>query len=115
MPEIQKPKQKRRYTDLEMSLIKNTFAENEDLLKMIRKIFLQMPLSPIEATVIANIFGGNAPLMALIRKTFRPELDPEAPLHQLIDLWITVDIKEKSLGNIQPIFESRQLLLDILE
>ena len=54
-----------RFTDAELSIIKNTFKGNEDLLKVMRKIFL-------------------------------PELDPNAPLGQLIDLWGSLSLKEMS-------------------
>lgn len=52
-----------RFTEQELSLIKNTFKDNEELLKLMRKVFL-------------------------------PEIDPKAPLGQMIDLWFSLPIKE---------------------
>lgn len=40
MDEKKKPGQQMRLTDVELSLIKNTFSDNEDLLRLMRKIFL---------------------------------------------------------------------------
>lgn len=57
------PGQQFRITDEELSLIKNTFANNEALLKLMRKLFL-------------------------------PELDPNAPINQNIDLWMTLKIED---------------------
>lgn len=48
-----------RITEREIELIKRTFAEKPELIKLLRKIFL-------------------------------PELDPVAPIGQMIDLWMTV-------------------------
>jgi len=55
--------QQMRFSDQELSLIKNTFKENETLLKLLRKVFL-------------------------------PEIDPDAPLGQNIDLWMTVRLED---------------------
>lgn len=55
--------QQMRFTDGELSLIRNTFQGQEDLLRLMRKVFL-------------------------------PELDPKAPLGQMIDLWMTVKVDE---------------------
>lgn len=52
-----------RYTDSELSIIKATFKGNDDLLRLMRKVFL-------------------------------PEIDPSAPLGQMIDLWMTVKIDD---------------------
>lgn len=54
-----------RITDAELSLIKSVFAENDVLLKLLRKVFL-------------------------------PELDPQAPLGQQIDLYMTIKIDDMS-------------------
>lgn len=52
-----------RFTKEEIDLLKRTFKDNDDLLKVLRKVFL-------------------------------PEYDPKAPVTQVIDLWMTVPVKE---------------------
>lgn len=54
-----------RITDAELATIKSLFAENEDALKLMRKIFL-------------------------------PEIDYTAPLGQLVDMWIPVEVDDVS-------------------
>lgn len=54
-----------RITDEELAVIKGLFAENEDGLKLMRKIFL-------------------------------PEIDYNAPLGQLVDMWIPVEVDDVS-------------------
>jgi len=104
-----------RYTDAELSLIKNSFAENEELLKAMRKVFLQLPLSEADEIAIRGNFGGKQGIKDLLRKTFMPELDGNAPFGQLIDLWMSVDVKEKPLEDMMPVFKARQLLIELLE
>lgn len=110
-----KKKQTMRFNDAELSLMKNTFSENEELLKAIRKVFLQMPLDAIDISIIVGTFKGKKELMALMSKTFKPELDPNAPLHQLVDLWMSLDLKDKALSEMMPIFQARKLLIDLLD
>ncbi len=107
-------KQTMRFNDAELSIIKNTFVENEELMKAMRKVFLQMPLTIFDTSILTGAFKGKKELIALMNKTFNPVLDPDAPFHQLIDLWMSVDVKDKSISDLMPIFKGRELLIDIL-
>lgn len=73
-----------RYSDAELALINATFAENDTLLKRMRKVFLQMTLTEEDKKILSVL---NKPeLLAIIKKTFMPEVDVEAPIGQNIDL-----------------------------
>lgn len=111
---MEKKKQVFRFNDAELSLIKNSFAESDELLFAIRKVFLQMPLSDVDKSLLAT-FKGNKELLAVLRKTFNPQIEPDAPLHQLIDLWMSVDLKERPIHELAPVFEGRKLLIELLE
>lgn len=52
----------------------------------------QMRISEIEVDLIKKTFKDNEKLLKLLRKIFLPELDPDTPLGQNIDLWMTVPI-----------------------
>lgn len=54
----------------------------------------QMRITPEEQQLIRAVFKDNENLLRLMRKMFLPELDPTAPLGQMIDLWMTVKIAE---------------------
>ena len=54
----------------------------------------QMRFTEDELELIRNTFKGNDKLLKLMRKVFLPEIDPDAPLGQIIDLWMTVPVKE---------------------
>lgn len=56
----------------------------------------QMRFTDDELEIIRKTFGENEFLLKLLRKVFLPELDPKAPIGQMIDLWMTVDVKDKS-------------------
>lgn len=104
-----------RFNDSEVSLIKNTFAENDDLLFAIRKVFLQMELSSIDMAIIVATFKDKPANIALMWKTFLPTLDEKAPIHQLIDLWMTIEVKDRATENMMPVFKARELLIKLLD
>ena len=54
----------------------------------------EMRITPEEKATIEQTFGGNTKLLKLMRKIFLPEYDPNAPIGQVIDLWMTVDLKD---------------------
>ena len=89
----QKPKM--RYDDKELGLIKATFADNEELLLVLRKVFLQVELTEDDVKRLAPITKSEQAL-ALLRKAYAPSLELDAPFSQMIDLWMTVDTKDLS-------------------
>ncbi len=102
-----------RYTNEEMTIIKNTF-NNLDLLKAIRKVFLQMTLSGLDQSLLSLNMESKDTLKVL-RKTFLPELEPDAPIHQVIDLWMTIEIKDKTPDEAMPHITARELLIGYLD
>lgn len=56
----------------------------------------QMRITPEEMEIIKATFRNNDRLLKLMRKMFLPELDPNAPMGQMLDLWMTVSIKDKT-------------------
>lgn len=53
----------------------------------------QMRYTDDELLLIKNTFKGNERLLKLLRKTFLPEYDPYAPIGQVVDLWMTLDVR----------------------
>jgi len=54
----------------------------------------QMRFTEDELRLIRDTFKDNDRLLKLMRKVFLPELDPDAPLGQVIDLWLSLPLKE---------------------
>jgi hypothetical protein len=90
---VEKKRQNLRYSDSEMQIIKDVFADNTELLYAIRKVFLQLPLTAVEQSLLILI--QKPEILKVIRKAYLPEIEADAPFHQVIDLWMTVDIKGK--------------------
>lgn len=99
----------------ELSLIKNTFSDNDTLLYTIRKGFLQFPLTDVERGLLTTSLTPG--VLRVLRKRILPELSPEYPLGQLPSLLTTLtnDLKSKPLDDMALQFEAKQIELDYLE
>ena len=116
MVEKQKPtKQYSRYTDEELSLIKNTFAERDDLLKTIRKKFLGLELSEQDDINFTKILTDN--VKEVLSKTLYPAIDGDAPLHQLASLWMftVADIKDMTKDKAIIYIKAREVTTNFIE
>lgn len=57
----------------------------------------EMRINPEELSLLRATFKGNDKLLKLLRKVFLPEIDPNAPIGQQIDLWLSLtEIKNMS-------------------
>ena len=111
---MDKNKQKMRFNEIELGLIKATFVDNWELLKALRKTILRFPMTTAEMQLITNL-QDKKEVLAVIRKAFLPTLDGDAPVHQMIDLWMTVSINEKSPREAYPHIRARKLLIEFIE
>lgn len=104
-----------RFDNAELSLMKNTFADNEDLLFAIRKILIQCPTSLEEQHMVKTLVSES--VYQLLRKMILPEIDGDAPLLQLADLKIglNVEMSKYQPEQLGPIFEAKELEIDYLE
>lgn len=103
------------FTSSELSLIKNTFADNEELLYAIRKVFLQFPLTDGEKAILA--VGVNGAVIDVLKKRILPDLAPTYPIGQLPSLLTTLtkDIQVKGIDEMAPQFAAKQLEIEYLE
>ena len=107
-------KQKMRYSDNELSLIKATFADDEAMLLILRKVFLHAELSDGEIKLLEPI-SKSPQAIELMRKAYAPALDLDAPFGQLIDLWMTIDTKEMTPEMASLALKVRAELNELLE
>lgn len=54
----------------------------------------QMRFTEDELDLIRATYKDNEKLLKLLRKVFLPEIDPEAPLGEMIDLWMGIKTNE---------------------
>lgn len=103
-----------RYTDDELNLLKNVFAENLPLIKILRKAMLQLEMIEKEDVQCRMTFRNSTPLTDLMRKMFLPTIDGDAPIDQIVDLWLTVKIDDKMPEEAKSILEARELTIDYI-
>lgn len=108
-------KQVMRFSDEELQLIKGVFSENDDLLKSIRKVFYQIPLTAVDLSRLSVTFNGKEGLQKLLRKTFLPQLDAEMPFAQQIDLWMTIKLKDMMVEEAAVHLESIQTWINYID
>lgn len=58
----------------------------------------QMRITPEEVAIIRGTFKDNDRLLQVMRKVFLPEIDPYAPIGQVVDLWLSLH----EIKNMQP-------------
>jgi len=103
------------FTEAELSLIKNTFSDNDELLYAIRNVLLQFPLSDGQKATLS--VGLNENVISVLRKRIIPELAPTYPLGQLPSILTTLtqELKAKDANEMAPQFIAKQLEIDYLE
>lgn len=105
----------RRIGNDEIGIFKNTFAENDTLLKSVRKIFLQLPMEDAEKSYVSALFKDSEPLLAATRKLFLPEINGEAPLGQHVDLFMTFPVEGNTPETVWLGASAREKLISFIE
>lgn len=111
--QTEKPKHQMFYTEAEISLIKATFCENDELIRQIRNFFLELSTKEEDANVKLQFTAGSD-AYKLLKKTLLPELDGNAPMFQLMDLLLPTEIKGKTADTIIPDIAAREIMIDYL-
>jgi hypothetical protein len=112
---MQNNKKKMRFNDTELAAIKQIFAENEPMLIAVRKRFHGVELTALEQDMLTKTFAIGSAEHNLLRKIFYPELDPSAPLFEIVDMWMTVEIKDKPTDVAMLYIDSRAELCKYLK
>jgi hypothetical protein len=106
-------KQKMRFNDAELALIKSLFAEDESMITAVRKIFFEVELTKAENLKIKACQTDKA--KTLIRKIFIPELNLDAPVGQMIDLLMTINFAEKDPAMAHLHMRARHAVISLLD
>lgn len=108
------PNQQFIFNDQELSLIKNTFAENEPLLYSVRKVLLQFPLTDPEKNLLK--LSMTPEVIAALKKRILPEISDEFPIGQLPSLLTTLNeqLKVRSVEEMGPLFAAKKIEIDYL-
>lgn len=95
------------YNSEELSLLKNTFAENEPLLYTLRKVFLQFDLSKDEIVHLKSAI--NEDVVNVLKKRILPDLSPEYPLGQIPSMMTTLtdQLRARDVEDMRPQFSAK--------
>lgn len=101
------------FNEAELSLIKNTFSENEPLLYAIRKVFLQLPLNDGDRALLNLV---NEEVLNVLKKRMLPDLSNAFPLGQIPSLLstLTQHLNVKDVREMAPQFAAKKLQMDYL-
>lgn len=93
----------------ELSLLKNTFAENEPLLYTVRKVFLQFELTKDEKVHLKSAITPE--VVEVLKKRILPDLSPDYPLGQIPSMMTTLteQLKSNGVAEMSPHFESKRV------
>jgi len=88
-----------RFSDEEYGIMKSLFKDDDSLRYLIRKIFFFGGLDSNEIERAEKTFKKQE-IFNIIKKVFLPEISNEDPLHQVTDLWATIDLKDRMLDDV---------------
>lgn len=105
--------QRPRITDEDCEIL-SIFRGEDALIMALRNLFLGFDLTETESALIENRLQ-NDKVREVIRKVILPELDPVIPVGQNMDLWMTTDISEANSETFELIYETKQILIAMIE
>jgi len=99
----------------ELSLLKNTFADNDVLLYTIRKVLLQFPLTEVEKGLIKQTV--NDAVYNVLKKRILPDISPMFPIGQLPSILNTLNdqLKVNNAREMDDHFRAKKLEIDYLK
>lgn len=103
------------YNDAELEVIKNTFAENDELLYAIRNVFFQFPTTDGQKVLIQN--GVTPEVLNVLKKRILPDPSSEFPINQIPTILSTFtnDLKSRTVEDLIPLFEAKDIEIKYLE
>lgn len=103
------------FNNAEIGLIKAVFADNDELLYVIRKVLLQFELSKEEIATLKTFM--NPELHAVVKKRVFPDWGSEYPLTQIPSFVtsLTTEIRQRKEEDMIGLFEAKEIEMDYLE
>lgn len=102
-----------RVSDDELSTLKGTFAENDELIYAVRKAMFFVDLTAEDKKYLKLV--GNPDTAHVLRKMLIPFISTDVPLGQNVDLWMTIEgIKDMDEWHIYNQMQGRIHLINML-
>lgn len=94
--------------------ILSIFKDDEDLVLAVRNLFMGFKLSDNEVYLITDRLASKS-VKGVLKKMFLPELKPEIPIGQNMDLWMTSDIVEATPETFELVYETKLTLIELIK
>lgn len=104
--------EKPRITERDCEVLR-VFVEAPELLTAMKNIFYGIETEAERETVRSRVSGDET--QKVLKKFFIPEVSPEDPVGQSFDLYKTKDFANATPTDFDLVWESKNLLLDLLE
>lgn len=103
-------------SEQEASLLRDTFKNNEYLLKVIRSLFFGYDIADSDKLLVKSTFK-DPQLREAVRKKIYPNLSNEVPIGQVADFWMGVEtqIFGFDVNKIRQAIESKNIVLKMLK
>lgn len=104
--------EKTNLSEQEISVIKAAFSNNEELLKAMRALFLDIDVSETDKSLVSSAFAGNDALRTAVSRRLMPTLDKTMPIGQVQDIWLGSEqmIYGQSLDTIKQTLKYKSLV-----
>lgn len=104
------------YNESEISFIKSIFADNDELMIIIRKLFFGIDITDTEKDLIKNTFSTSEAREVFRKKVYGLD-NYDTPVGQLSDFWMGIEqqIFGASRDTIYQAVESKKLVLQMFE
>lgn len=104
---------KLRYTDQELSLIKNSFADHEDLMALFRKFLLDGEMTEDEQKLLDG-FTNSPAVVDVLEKAINPKLEKLAPAFQTVDLYSNFNFEPTPADHATLVLKGRNFAVKYL-
>jgi len=112
---VEKQPQKRplRFSEEELSLLQSTFSDRQDLFVVIRKKFLQIELNEQDEKLLEIVT--DEAVADVLKKVFFPEITGNEPVNEIIDLRMSIALKELDIEKGYIESSAREVLANYTE
>ena len=99
----------------EAKLLKETFKDNEKLLKAMRAVLLNLNPTKEEKDLVKSTFSNEALYKAIVRK-FAPQMDKDVPIGKIQDMWLGIEdmIFGKSNEQIKQVQDMKTTVIEMV-
>lgn len=101
-----------RTPDEELGLLKTVFADNDNLLRILRNLFMGVELSAEEKQAVIAI---PVEVKKIVRKRFTGEFDKSTLVGQTSDPWAGIEVLGKTPEFIFQIIKAREQLIELVK